>query len=85
MRFLKKWPRLHLPVQVVVCTLCFGLTLPVSIALFPQNSEVTEQSCGGSMYSVPTPLSSLQIAVSDLEPEFREKTNRTTLVYNKGL
>ena len=37
---MKKWPRLHLPIQVVVCTACFGLALPVSIALFPQTSEV---------------------------------------------
>lgn len=34
--FFKKWPKMHLPTQVVVCTACFGLALPVSIALFPQ-------------------------------------------------
>ena len=38
--FMRKWPRVHLPIQVVVCTLCFGFALPVSIALFPQNTEV---------------------------------------------
>lgn len=37
---LKRWPRLHLPVQVAVCTLCFGLALPVCIALFPQESQI---------------------------------------------
>jgi hypothetical protein len=40
MRFLQRWPRLHLPVQVVVCTLCFGLALPVSIAFFPQTAQI---------------------------------------------
>ena len=40
----------------------------------------------GTPSNLPPSLSlSLQIAVSDLEPEFREKTTRTTLFYNKGL
>lgn len=62
--FLRRWPRLHLPIQAAVCTLCFGLALPVSIAIFPQTTE---------------------IGVDQLEPEFREKTARKTLFYNKGL
>ena len=62
--FMRKSPRLHLPVQVLVCMASFGLALPVSIALFPQTSE---------------------IKVTDLEPEFQHKTDRSTLFYNKGL
>ena len=39
-KFLKMRPRLNLPIQVLVCTLCFGGALPLSIAVFPQTSEV---------------------------------------------
>jgi len=39
-KFLKQRPRLNLPIQVLVCVLSFGGALPVSIALFPQISEV---------------------------------------------
>lgn len=39
-RFLIRNPRLHLPINAVVCTLAFGLALPVAIALFPQFSEI---------------------------------------------
>ncbi|BFZ07169.1 hypothetical protein BsWGS_10208 [Bradybaena similaris] len=39
-RFLMRNPRLHLPINAVVCTLTFGCALPVSIALFPQYSEI---------------------------------------------
>ena len=46
---MKKWPRLHLPIQVVVCTACFGLALPVSIALFPQTSEVGYYAASSSL------------------------------------
>ena len=42
--FLRNWPKMHLPTQVVVCTACFGMALPVSIALFPQTIEVRGQS-----------------------------------------
>ncbi|KAK7496293.1 hypothetical protein BaRGS_00012458, partial [Batillaria attramentaria] len=39
-RFLKMYPRMHLPINAVVCTLAFGCALPVAIALFPQISRV---------------------------------------------
>ncbi|XP_046556394.1 LOW QUALITY PROTEIN: sideroflexin-5-like [Haliotis rubra] len=39
-QFLKKYPRMHLPCNAVVCTAAFGLALPVAIALFPQVSQV---------------------------------------------
>lgn len=39
--FLKASPRLHLPIQVVVCAVSFGLALPVCIALFPQISKIS--------------------------------------------
>ncbi|KAK3758994.1 hypothetical protein RRG08_005620 [Elysia crispata] len=42
-RFLIRNPRLHLPINSVVCTLAFGLALPVAIALFPQISEVKRE------------------------------------------
>ena len=42
-KFLRSNPRLVLPVQAVVATLCFGLALPVAISIFPQKSQVREQ------------------------------------------
>ena len=33
-------PRLHLPVQAMVCVAAFGFGLPLAIALFPQTSQV---------------------------------------------
>ncbi|XP_064382476.1 sideroflexin-5-like isoform X2 [Halichondria panicea] len=62
--FIRKFPKMHLPIQAMVCTVCFGLALPASIALFPQIIEID---------------------VTNLEPEFREKTSRQTLFFNKGL
>ncbi|XP_038046122.1 sideroflexin-5-like [Patiria miniata] len=38
--FLKRFPRLHLPLQVVVCTSAFAFALPLAISLFPQFSTV---------------------------------------------
>ncbi|KAL5021405.1 hypothetical protein ScPMuIL_000560 [Solemya velum] len=40
-KFLRSNPRMHLPVNAIVCTLSFGLALPVAIALFPQISQVS--------------------------------------------
>ncbi|PVD30616.1 hypothetical protein C0Q70_09889 [Pomacea canaliculata] len=40
-KFLKTYPRMHLPINSVVCTLAFGFALPVAIALFPQVSHVS--------------------------------------------
>jgi len=40
MKFLKKNPRLNLPINAVVCTLAFGIALPFTIALFPQRSKI---------------------------------------------
>ena len=33
-------PKLHLPVQALVCVAAFGFGLPLAIALFSQTSEV---------------------------------------------
>lgn len=38
--FLRCNPRFHLPINAVVCTICFGLALPVAIALFPQYASI---------------------------------------------
>ena len=38
--FLKKFPKMHLPINASAATLSFGLALPVAIALFPQISQV---------------------------------------------
>ncbi|XP_044170538.1 sideroflexin-5-like isoform X1 [Acropora muricata] len=40
-KFLMKRPRLHFPVQVLVCVASFGFGLPLAIALFPQISKVS--------------------------------------------
>lgn len=37
---LKKNPRLHMPINLVVCTICFFYALPATIAIFPQMSTV---------------------------------------------
>ncbi|XP_070541584.1 sideroflexin-5-like [Ptychodera flava] len=39
-QFLKKRPKLHLPIQATVCTLAFAFALPMAISLFPQFSAV---------------------------------------------
>ncbi|XP_062589452.1 sideroflexin-5-like [Saccostrea cucullata] len=36
----KKYPRINLPIHAAVVTICFGLALPVAIAIFPQYSKV---------------------------------------------
>ena len=49
-------PRLHLPVQALVCVAAFGFGLPLAIALFPQTSEVRMSSLSnylGPVYSTP--------------------------------
>ncbi|KXJ23465.1 sideroflexin-5 [Exaiptasia diaphana] len=38
--FLKARPRLHLPVQALVCVAVFGVALPFAIALFPQETQI---------------------------------------------
>ncbi|PAA65988.1 hypothetical protein BOX15_Mlig017861g5, partial [Macrostomum lignano] len=38
--FLRRFPRLHLPVHALVVTAAFGGALPVAIALFPQISAI---------------------------------------------
>ncbi|GFO14752.1 sideroflexin [Plakobranchus ocellatus] len=48
-RFLIRNPRLHLPINSVVCTLAFGLALPVAIALFPQISEIKREQLEPSL------------------------------------
>ena len=39
-KFMMSRPRLHLPVQAMVCVAAFGFGLPLAIALFPQTSQV---------------------------------------------
>ncbi|XP_064601207.1 sideroflexin-5-like [Liolophura sinensis] len=38
--FLQRYPKAHLPLNALVCTLAFGGALPLAIALFPQISKV---------------------------------------------
>lgn len=38
--FLRCNPIFHLPINAVVCTVCFGLALPVAIAVFPQYASI---------------------------------------------
>lgn len=40
-KFLMSRPKLHLPVQALVCVAAFGFGLPLAIALFPQTSQVS--------------------------------------------
>ena len=42
--FLKRFPRMHLPLQIVVCTATFAFALPLAISLFPQFSKVNVYS-----------------------------------------
>ena len=42
-------PRLHLPVQALVCVAAFGFGLPLAIALFPQTSEVRMSSLSNDL------------------------------------
>ncbi|XP_062578380.1 sideroflexin-5-like [Saccostrea cucullata] len=37
----KKYPRINLPIHAAVVTICFGLALPVAIAIFPQYSKIS--------------------------------------------
>lgn len=37
---LKKNPRLHMPFNILVCSITFFYALPATIAIFPQMSEV---------------------------------------------
>ncbi|XP_065071084.1 sideroflexin-5-like [Rhopilema esculentum] len=39
-KFLIARPRLNLPLNALVCTFSFGVTLPFAIALFPQRSKI---------------------------------------------
>ncbi|KAL6070336.1 Sideroflexin-5 [Balamuthia mandrillaris] len=70
---LRKFPRLHLPVQASVCIAAFGIALPIAISLFPQD---------GSM-----PLSELEAPLA--ERILREKKGAvesdSVVYYNKGL
>jgi len=39
--FLIKNPKLHIPINIGLCTLSFFVTLPATLAIFPQMSEVS--------------------------------------------
>lgn len=39
-KLIKKFPRVHFPLQVVVCTASFAFALPLAISLFPQMAEM---------------------------------------------
>ncbi|XP_071828039.1 sideroflexin-5-like [Apostichopus japonicus] len=39
-KFLKKFPRMHFPLQVIVCTASFAFALPLAISLFPQTAQM---------------------------------------------
>ncbi|GFR82787.1 sideroflexin [Elysia marginata] len=53
-RFLIRNPRLHLPINSVVCTLAFGLALPVAIAFFPQISQIQREQLEPALQSSTT-------------------------------
>jgi len=38
--FMAKFPRLRLPIQAIICTLSFGLALPIAISVFPQEGSI---------------------------------------------
>ena len=44
MTFWSRNPRLRLPIHAAICTLTFAVSLPVAIALFPQESKVCFES-----------------------------------------
>uniref|UniRef100_A0A914CAF1 Sidoreflexin n=1 Tax=Acrobeloides nanus TaxID=290746 RepID=A0A914CAF1_9BILA len=44
LKFVQKSAGRHLVVNAVVCTICFGLSLPVALALFPQQSAIETSS-----------------------------------------
>ncbi|KAK7110024.1 sideroflexin-5-like [Littorina saxatilis] len=43
-RFLRTYPKMHLPLNAMVCTIAFGCALPVAIALFPQISSISRDA-----------------------------------------
>lgn len=43
-KFLRRNPRMHLPINAVVTTLSFAFALPLAIALFPQVSSIKRES-----------------------------------------
>jgi len=38
---MKRFPGLFIPIQSVVTVVCFGIALPIAIALFPQTTQVS--------------------------------------------
>jgi len=38
---MRKLPGLFVPIQSVVTVACFGIALPIAIALFPQTTQVS--------------------------------------------
>jgi hypothetical protein len=43
LKFVKKSAARHLLVNAIVCTISFGLSLPVALALFPQRSTIRRE------------------------------------------
>ncbi|CAF1025202.1 unnamed protein product [Didymodactylos carnosus] len=48
---LRRIPRLNLPLNVLACTLSFGLALPLSISLFPQKSKILTRDLESNIQS----------------------------------
>ncbi|XP_055885994.1 sideroflexin-5-like isoform X1 [Biomphalaria glabrata] len=67
-KFLIRNPKLHLPINAVVCTLAFGFALPVAIALFPQYSKIKR--------SVPRSLNFFQDSKGLRRPGLKLETSR---------
>jgi len=42
-KFLKRRPKLNMPLNALVCTMAFGIALPFAIALFPQRSKIPKE------------------------------------------
>ena len=38
---MRRFPGLFVPIQSVVTVACFGIALPIAIALFPQTTQVS--------------------------------------------
>lgn len=42
-RWMKRYPFMNLPLNTILCTLSFGLALPLAISIFPQISEISRE------------------------------------------
>lgn len=71
--------------NILVCSICFFLALPATIAIFPQMSDVCHLK--HTFLTIFTYLFFvfLKVPTRDLEPEIAKSTNDSVVYYNKGL